>query len=167
MLSIESGLITCRTRIIVPREMRLEMLQYIHKGHQGKEHCLLRARNIVFWPKITNDIQQLIENCMICQEYGKSQQLIGTAQELPPFPWHTLVTDLFYFKRVDFLIVADVFSKYILVRKLPSSTSAAMCIELSMIVTKLGLPHIIKSDNGPCYNSKKFQQFLQHNSITH
>ena len=42
-----------------------------------------------------------------------------------------------------------------------------MCIELSMIVTELGLPHIIRSDNGPCYNSKEFQQFLQCYSITH
>ena len=38
MLSIESGLITCGTRIIVPREMRPEMFQYIHEGHQGKVH---------------------------------------------------------------------------------------------------------------------------------
>ena len=68
---------------------------------------------------------------------------------------------------MDFLIVADVFSKYILVRKLPNSTSAVVCIELSMIVTELGLPHIIRSDNAPCYNSKEFQQFLQHYSITH
>ena len=68
---------------------------------------------------------------------------------------------------MDFLIVVDVFSKYIIVRKLPNSTSAAVCIELSMIVTELGLPHIIRSDNGPCYNSKEFQQFLQCYSITH
>ena len=92
---------------------------------------------------------------------------ITTTQKLPPFPWHTLATDLFYWKRMDFLIVADVFSKYIIVRKLPNSTSAALCIELSMIVTKLGLPDIIRSDNGLCYNSKEFQQFLQHYSITH
>ena len=92
---------------------------------------------------------------------------MGTIQELPPFPWHTLATDLFYWKRMDFLIVEDVFSKYILVRKLPNSTSAAVCIELSMIVTELGLPHIIRSDNGPCCNSKEFQQFLEHYSITH
>ena len=46
-------------------------------------------------------------------------------------------------------------------------TSAAVCIELSMIVTELGLPHIIRSYNGLCYNSKVFQQFLQHYSITH
>ena len=158
---------TCGNRIIVLREMRPEMLQYIHKGHQGKEHCLLRARNTVFWPKMTYDIQQLIEKCMICQEYRTSQLLIGTTQELPPFPWHTLATDLFYWKRMDFLIVADVFSKYILVRKLPSSISAAVCIELCMFVTELGLPHITRSDNGPCYTSKEFQQFLQCYNITH
>ena len=88
---------------------------------------------------MTYDDQQLIEKCMVCQEYGKSQPLIGTTQELSPFPWHTLVTDLLYLKRMDFLIVADVFSKYIIVRKLPNSTSA----------------------------SKESQQFLQHYSITH
>ena len=92
MLSIKSGLITCGNRIIVPKEMKPEMLQYIHEGHQGKERCLLRARNTVFWPKMTYDVQQLIEKCIICQEHGKSQPIIGTTQELPPFPWHTLAT---------------------------------------------------------------------------
>ena len=147
--------------------MRPEMHQYVHEGHQGKERCLLSARNTIFWPKMTYNIQQLIEKCIICQEHGKSQPIIGTTQELPPFPWHTLVTDMFYWKRMDFLIVADVFSKYIIVRKLPNSNSAAVCTELSMIVTELGLTHIIRSDNGLCYNSNEFQQFLQHYSITH
>ena len=166
-LSIENGLLTCGSRIIVPQEMQAEMLQYIHDGHQGKERCLLRARNTVFWPKITYDIQELIERCIICQEHGKSQPIIGITQELPPFPWHTLATDIFYWKRMDFLIVADVFSKYFLVRKLANSTSAAVCAEIATIVTELGLPHIIRSDNGPCYNSKEFQQLLQCYNITH
>ena len=166
-LSIKNGLITCGTRIIVPKEMRVEMLQCIHEGHQGKERCLLRARNTVFWPKITYDIQELIERCIIYQEHGKSQSIIGMTQELPPFPWHTLATDIFYWKRMDFLIVADVFSKYFLVRKLANSTSAAVCAEIATIVSELGLPHIIRSDNGPCYNSKEFQQLLQQYNITH
>ena len=113
------------------------------------------------------DIQELIERCIICQEHGRSQPIIGTTQELPPFPWYTLATDIFYWKRMDFLIVTDVFSKYFLVRKLANSTSAAICAELATIVTELGLPHIIRSDNGPCYNSKEFQQFLQCYNITH
>ena len=164
-LSIENGLLTCGSRIIVPQEIQTEMLQYIHDEHQGKERCLLRARNTVFWPKITYDIQELIERCIICQEHGKSQLITGITQELPPFPWHTLATDIFYWKRMDFLIVADVFSKYFLVRKLANSTSAAVCAEIATIVTELGLPHIIRSDNGPCYNSKEFQQLLQRYNI--
>ena len=131
--------------------MRPEMLQYIHEGHQGIERCLLQARNTVFWPKMMYDIQELIERCIICQEHGKSQPIIGTTQELPPFPWHTLATDIFYWKRMDFLIVTDVFSKYFLVRKLVNYTSAAIYAELATIVTELVLPHIIRSDNGPCY----------------
>ena len=166
-LSIKNGLITCGNRIIVPKEMRAQMLQYIHEGHQGKERCLLQARNTVFWPKITYDIQELIERCIICQEHGKSQSIIGTTQEVPPFPWHILATDIFYWKRIDFLIVADVFSKYFLVRKLANSASAAVCAEIATIVTELGLPHIIRSDNRPCYNSKEFQQLLQCYNITH
>ena len=62
---------------------------------------------------------------------------------------------------------ADVFSKCFIVRKLPDSTSAAICRKLSMIVTELGMPHIIGSNNGPYYNSKEFQQFLQCYNITH
>ena len=104
------------------------------------------------------DIQELIERCIICQEHGKSQSIIGTTQELPPFPWHTLATDIFYWKRMDFLIVADVFSKYFLVRKLASTSSAAVCAEIATIVTELGLPHIIR---------KEFQQLLQCYNITH
>ena len=166
-LSVESGLITCGSRIIIPSSMRDEMLRYIHEGHQGKECCLLRARNSVVWSKITYDIQQLIDKCLICQEFGKSQPIIGTTQELPPYPWHTIATDLFYWKRMEFLIVACIFSRYLIVRKLPNSTSTSVCRELSMIVTELGLPVILKSDNGPCYSSTEFQNFLQHYSILH
>ena len=68
---------------------------------------------------------------------------------------------------MDFLIVTDVFSKYFLVRKIANSTSAAVCAEIATIMTELGLPHITRSDNGPCYNSKEFQQLLQCYNITH
>ena len=57
--------------------------------------------------------------------------------------------------------------KYFLVRKLANSTSAAVCAEIATIVTELGLPHVISSDNGPCYNSMEFKQMLQRYNITH
>ena len=126
---------------------------------QGKEHCILAQ----------DDLQHKATHREVCNLPGV-WKISATHRHYPgtaPFPWHTLATDLFHWKRMDFLIVVDVFLKYIIVRKLPNSTSEAVCIELSMIVTELGLPHIIRSDNDPCYNFKEFQQFLQHYSITH
>ena len=84
-----------------------------------------------------------------------------------PFPMAHTGDRHILLEKNDFLIVADVFSKYFLVRKLANSTSATICAELATIVTELGLPHIIRSDNGPCYNSEEYQQFLQQYNITH
>ena len=59
---------------------------WLHKEMLSIKSGLITCGNTVFWPKMTYDIQQLTEKCMICQEYGKSQPLIGTTQELPQFP---------------------------------------------------------------------------------
>ena len=88
MLSVKSGLITCENRIIVPRDMQPEMLQYKNKGHQGKERCLLQASNTIFWPKMTHDVQELIERCIICQEHGKSQPIIELTPGTPVWVQH-------------------------------------------------------------------------------
>ena len=35
-------------------------------------------------------------------------------------------SDLFYFRRIDFLVVVDYFSKYLIMRKIHTSTSSAV-----------------------------------------
>ena len=50
-LSVESGLLTCGNRITVPRKMRPEILQYMHKGHQGKERFYSRQGTQYFGPR--------------------------------------------------------------------------------------------------------------------
>ena len=71
-------------------------------------------------------IQEAVEKCSLCQE---QQNVLMTNQcyisEVPPHPWHTLGSDLFYHKQLDFLVVVDYFSKFLIVRKIPNSTSSA------------------------------------------
>ena len=101
--------------------------------------------------------------------------IISTAQrklpivpgEIPSHAWHTLGTDLFYWKHSDYLVLGDYFSKYLIVRKLPSSTWSAVCKEILNIVTELGKPYIIRSDNGPCYTSTEFKELMKLLQIQH
>ena len=108
------------------------------------------------------------EKCDLCQS---QQNSISIAQkyvsEVPPHPWHMVGSDLFYFRRIDFLVVVDYFSKYLFVRKIHNSTSSAVNKELGMIFSEFGKPQIFRSDNGPCYSSQEFKIFMQNWSIEH
>ena len=83
------------------------------------------------------------------------------SSEVPPHAWHTLETDLFYWNKMDYLVVGDYFSKFLLVRKILNNSTHLVIKELGMIFTEFGHPFVLKSDNGLCYTSKEFHDFLE------
>ena len=54
------GLLLYRSRIIIPSELRKEILERIHSGHLGMDKCKRRARDTVFWPGLSNKIKQRV-----------------------------------------------------------------------------------------------------------
>ena len=67
------GLLFKGTRLIVPKALKPEMLRQIHKSHLGIVKCRQRAREVLFWPGMSLDIEQMITNCSVCAEYAKKQ----------------------------------------------------------------------------------------------
>ena len=129
---------------------------------------MLCTTEFLFWPGISNEIHQTVDKCGICQATSTAQRKPPSVpSEVLPHAWHTLGTDLFYWKHFDFLVLADYFSKFLIVRRLPSSTSSAVCKEILNIFTEFGKPYIIRSDNGPCYASKEFKELMELFQIQH
>ena len=159
-LTIEDGIIMKNQKILIPSSLKQKYIAQIHSGHTGIGSCLKKAREFVFWINYSKDIQEAIEKCSLCQE---QQNILTTNQhyvsDVPPHPWHTLGSDLFYHKRLDFLVV-DYFSKFFIVWKIPNSTSSAIIKELDLIFSEYGRPYLFCSDNGPCYTSEEFKTFL-------
>ena len=155
---MEDGILLKSYRILIPYTLQMEMLDLIHEGHQGIKKCLLYSRESVFWPGTSNEILQTVDKCGICQATSTAQRkLPSVPSEILPHAWHTLDTDLFYWKHFHFLVLQDYFSKFLIVRKLPSSTISAVCKEISNIFTEFSKPYTIRSDNGPCYTTKEFK----------
>ena len=77
----------------------------------------------------------------ICQASSKAAKPVGNVSEIPPHAWHTLGMVLFYWNKVDYLVVGDYFSKFLIVMKFPNSS------KLGMIFTEYGKPFVLKSDN--------------------
>ena len=64
-------------------------------------------------------------------------------------------------------MIRDYFSKYLIVRGLPNSSTHAVIKELGQVFTELGRPFILRSDNGPCYSSREFCNFLSFYQVNH
>ena len=110
-----------------------------------------------------------MENCGICQASSKAAKPVGNVSDVPPHAWHTLGTDLFYWNKIDYLVIGDYFSKYLIVRRLPNSShdELPMIKELGLVFTELGRLFILRSDNRPCYSSREFHNFLSFYQVDH
>ena len=85
-LSMENGLITKGARLIIPSTLRRKVLEQIHEGHLGIEKCMLKARDSVFWPGISNDIRETVEKCGICQSSSRAAKPVGNVRDVHLMP---------------------------------------------------------------------------------
>ena len=68
---------------------------------------------------------------------------------------------------MDYLVVGDYFSKLLLVRKIPNTSTHSMIKELGIIFTEPGCPFVLKIDNDLCYSSREFHDFLEFYKVHH
>ena len=66
-----------------------------------------------------------------------------------------------------FLVVVDVYSKWMDVRPVKSATSAATISQLRAIFATHGIPELLVSNNGPAFTSSEFEEFMHLNGIRH
>jgi transposase InsO family protein len=167
-LYVDNGLILKGTNVLIPKSMQPRVLSLIHYGHQGVEKSRFRAKGTVFWAGMNKDIEKMIQDCSICQTHmpaNNKEPLMP--HDIPPKPWHTLGTDLFYFNNTTMLLVADYYSKFVIMKKLSSVTTAAVIIQLKAIFSEHGIPEKLISDNGPQYSSEEFKTFSNQYGFVH
>ncbi|KAG1694107.1 hypothetical protein GQR58_006909 [Nymphon striatum] len=166
-LALHNGLLLKGNRIIIPTEMRPNILRILHKQHQGIEKTRLRARQAVYWPGLNADIEKMIQNCDQCQTFQRNNS------KLPVQPIHTtcamqtIGVDIFDFQSVHHLLTVDYFTGYIWVNKLNNMTSSALINKLDNIFCQFGYPEKLISDNGPQLTSHEFQEYCQDKEIHH
>ena len=61
-------------RIVIRTKMRPEMRSLAHEGHLGIEKCKRRAREVMYWPNMNNDVCDFVSRCDICQKHRYAQQ---------------------------------------------------------------------------------------------
>ena len=166
-LWIKENLLLRGNRIVVPLDLRVDILAEIHSGHQGKTKCLARARQSVWWPGINKQLEDLVDNCEECckHRYQPAEPMIPST--LPDYPWQSIATDIFCWKKSTYLLAVDYFSRFIEIAKLSTTTSQDVINHLKSMFARHGIPEVVRSDNGPQYSSESFAQFAQNYGFVH
>ena len=81
--TIVDDLLLYDERLVIPVNLRMDMLNKIHHGHLGMTKCRARAQQSVWWPGLSLAIQDLVGNCQTCKE-----QLPDKREPLMASPLH-------------------------------------------------------------------------------
>ena len=97
-LSVYDNIIFKSEKVVIPKSMQSEMIHYVHASHLGVEKCKRPARDILFWPGMTSQIEDTVLNCQVCSTYQRNnpkEPLLTHA--IPERPWAQVGADLFLF----------------------------------------------------------------------
>ena len=166
-LTIVDDLLLYNDRILIPRSMRLQILDCIHTGHLGLTKCRSRARTSVWWPGLSTQIGELISRCHTCAKEQPTPREPLMPSSFPARLWERVATDLYDFQGRKYIIVVDYYSRWFDIKELPDETSHSVIKALKEVFATHGIPDVIMSDNGPQYSAEAFRQFAAAYHFTH
>ena len=158
-LAVQDGIIFKGPRCIIPQSLRKKVKQKIHRAHTGVQ-SLRRAREVVFWPSMNQEITDYVKQCDICNTFANQQlrePLI--VHDVPQRPWQKVGCDLFTIEQKDYMCTVDYYSGYFEVDRLEKKTASAVIKRLKRHFSNHGIPNLLQTDNGPPFNSTEFREF--------
>jgi hypothetical protein len=167
-LTCEDGLILKGERIVIPMSERRKVMNNLHISHLGREGTLAKAREYVYWPKMNEEIKQIISVCDVCIRVRSQQQKEPLQlQEVPSRAWAVVSSDLFELNNRIYIIVVDHYSNFFEYELLSAATSGLVIRAMEQMFAKYGIPEKMITDNGTQYVSDEFKKFSREYGFDH
>jgi hypothetical protein len=165
------GLILRGSRLVLPESLQEKALKIVHEGHQGisKTKSLLRTK--VWFKGMDSKVEKLIMECLACQLERKTgahiQPLIPTP--MPDSAWTNLAMDFYgpLPNGKELMVVMDEFSRMPVVMEVKSTAAEFVVPKLDDLFSFVGIPAVLKTDNGPPFNGFKFTKFADYLGFKH
>lgn len=168
-LTIDNDLIVFGCRLLIPVKLRRSILLQLHAAHQGTVRTKLRARQVVYWPGIDNDIDNVILTCKQCQDSLPSHPPEPMmSKQRPSRSFQEIAIDFCSYGGQQFLIIVDCRSDWPeIVHMGKNTTTSRLTSALLGVFSRYGAPDIIWSDQGPQFTSQMFQDFSKEWGFQH
>lgn len=148
--TVQNGLLLKSNRMVIPEYLRADMLEKLHKGHLGITKCRKRAKQSVWWPGLSKELQGVVVRCDTCARERTHFKKTLLPTEFPERPRSEVGADLFQIDDNHYVVIVDYFSRFFEVAKLGSTTSETVVNHFKSIFTRHGIPEVVRTDNGQC-----------------
>jgi hypothetical protein len=113
-LVIDNGVFLNSQRVVVPESLRRVHIEQLRRGHPGVEATKKRARDVVYWPTITKDIEYVISWCKPCNS-TRPHQTKEPMKSHPTseFPWTQVSADIFEWDGLKYLVIVDAYFRMV------------------------------------------------------
>ena len=165
--SVVEGLLLYDDRLVIPRDLQLDTLHKLHESHLGITKCRALAQVSVWWPYISQQIEDMIKQCQTCSKLRSEVREPLMPSSVPERPWERVAMDLFELKGKPYIVVVDYLSRWAEVRQLQAETASATIVAIKSIFATHGIPDVVVSDNGPNFSSGEFVSFAKNYGFTH
>lgn len=145
--------------------------------HPGYDKTLARVRQRYYWPRMATEVRRYCRKCETCKEVKAPSVPVVPEMgkmRIATCPWQIVSVDfvgpLPRSRRGNqhLLVVADYFSKWVMIQPVRSVGSSTLCSILKdQWFLRNSVPEIIISDNASCFLSKEFKGLLDRFQINH
>ena len=151
-------------RIIVPHRAQKKVVKMLHIPHMGIVKTKKAAQLRYFWNGMTSQLMQVVEQCEACREHDRAKPdepplLPKPKAEMQPF--ERVGVDMFHLFGKDWLMVADHYSGFPLIKMVGVRSSTEKVIHcLKKIFGTFSYPKFCRHDGGPHFRGS-FTRWLE------
>ena len=139
-LAVHDGVVFKKDKVVIPTSLRVFMMKKAHQPHLGIEASKRRARELMYWPGINNDIERMVKTCEVCNSNKKQQQKEPLQPHpVPNRPFQRIGADLLEFEQQQYLITADFYSGWFEIDLLPSQKTSTVVQKLKALCLAMEL----------------------------
>ncbi|XP_060604313.1 uncharacterized protein K02A2.6-like [Ruditapes philippinarum] len=167
----EDGFVLLRgTKLCIPESLQKQTVMLSHEGHQGQSKCKGLLREYCWFPHMDRMVEEICRSCIVCQ--AASTRIIPD-----PIKPTLLPRDVFSEVSCDFcgpfpdgymlLVVICDYSRFPVVERIKSTAADTVIPRLEAIFSIFGYPEVVKTDNGPPFQSRAFREFADNSGFKH
>ena len=169
-LTHDQEIILKGTQVVLPKSLRKCAINIAHQGHLGTNKTVGLLRTKVFWPNLQKDVVDHLRLCLPCQAVIPSckPEPLKTST-LPTAPWCEISIDFHgpLPSGEKLLVILDEYSRFPIIHVMRNTNADAVINKLDATFALFGYPDIIKSDNGPPFDSNKIKDYMREVSVSH